>query len=67
MADALWKRGGAAEQHNVPVTGQTTQIAEKFQEHLQLAALDHRHPRQQACLIVWQHVTLTLCDVSAGT
>lgn len=66
-ADALRKSDRAAEQHDVPVTGQTTQIAKKLQEHLQLAALHHRYPWQQTRLIVWQHVTQTLCDVKTGT
>lgn len=67
MADALWECDGASKQHDVSVTGQPTQVAEKLQEHLQLAALDDGHPRQHTTLIVRQHVTLTLCDVRAGT
>lgn len=67
VTNALRKSDGTAEQHDVPVTGQTTQIAEKLQEHLQLAALHHRCPWQQTRLIVWQHVTLILSNVRTGT
>lgn len=67
MADALWECDGASEQHDVSVAGQSTQVAEKLQEHLQLAALDDRRPRQHAALVVRQHVTLALRDVRAET
>lgn len=67
VTDAFRKSETAAEQHDVLIAVETTEVTEELQELFHFNTLDNGENWSDSGVVIWQHLALAVGDISAGT